>query len=340
MSNASGRGSVFWPEAAGSTWKNGGDSDPYAWQPEEGAIFRSRTSSSFALLDRLVARLVRAVPSLRLVTVAGFSAGGQFLNVYALASRLGSSAESWGPLGRDPPVRYPPVERFATPHVRFVVSDPSIYLYLDDTRPAPSCLEYTEKTAKSRSAEVFPCEVFAVPKAEKDAPSCMGYNDYRFGLDRLWDWDSEYLSELASEDLLRGALGRFRAKDLVLMLGDKDVCSCNSEANYNAPDDCFPTDADGKRVPCMPTAAGVHAGCCDSYPDATVHNAVVSSCEAALQGSNRFQRGLLYAAHLERFFGGGYKAQVVIVRGMRHDSAALLASADFNCFSRVGCRMP
>ncbi|MEV4671531.1 hypothetical protein AB0K34_07780 [Actinomadura sp. NPDC049382] len=69
--------------------------------------------SSFAVMDELLGRL-SAFPELRRVTVVGNSAGGQFVNRYAAVGR--------GPDGLAVPVR-------------FVVANPSTYLYFDTCRP-------------------------------------------------------------------------------------------------------------------------------------------------------------------------------------------------------------
>ncbi len=71
---------------------------------------------SFAALDALIAELVREWPSLRTVTVAGFSAGGQMVQ-----HSIGFAAA-------------PP----AGVSLRYVVADPGTWLYLDAFRPRPA----------------------------------------------------------------------------------------------------------------------------------------------------------------------------------------------------------
>jgi hypothetical protein len=75
--------------------------------------------SSFAVLDALVARLSDRshFPALREIVVAGFSAGGQMVQRYAVVG--------------DAP------RRAAGLRVRFIVADPSSYLYFDGRRPLP-----------------------------------------------------------------------------------------------------------------------------------------------------------------------------------------------------------
>lgn len=74
--------------------------------------------TSFGALDALIAELARQWPSLRTVTVAGFSAGAQMVQHY---------------------IGFANVAQAAPPRVamRYVVSDPGTWLYFDAVRPEP-----------------------------------------------------------------------------------------------------------------------------------------------------------------------------------------------------------
>ena len=79
--------------------------------------------TSFGATDALIEQIARAYPSLRVVTIAGFSAGGQFVQRYAAFSNVQS----------------------ADLRLRYVVADPSGFLYFDPWRPVAadeSCPEY------------------------------------------------------------------------------------------------------------------------------------------------------------------------------------------------------
>jgi Alpha/beta hydrolase family len=108
---------------------------------------RTRRLSSFAVVDRLVAELSDATrfPALRRVVLVGHSAGGQFVNRYVAVGRLGEGVGE--PNGR---LEY-----------RFVIANPSSYLYLDERRPVPGS------------------DRFEPPR---QAPP--GYNVWRHGLER------------------------------------------------------------------------------------------------------------------------------------------------------------
>ncbi|HEX7864911.1 MAG TPA: hypothetical protein VF555_08165 [Variovorax sp.] len=107
----------------------------------------SRTGS-FAVMDALLAELVQRWPSLRTVTIAGFSAGGQFVQRYA------AFAQNDGTAGKVA--------------MRYVVADPSTWLYFDPVRP-------------QLSPDGASVSGFAVP----DAPSCPEMNRWKYGTDDL-----------------------------------------------------------------------------------------------------------------------------------------------------------
>jgi len=117
--------------------------------------------SSFDVVDALITDIVDSgrFPAIQTVIVAGHSAGGQFVNRYAAASPV------------DQAIRKPGVA------LRFVVANPSSYLYFDDRR-------------------VDDQGVFAVP-SEADREGCRHYDDYKYGLGAR----NEYLAQ-SSTDLI------------------------------------------------------------------------------------------------------------------------------------------
>jgi hypothetical protein len=101
-------------------WATGG-------QAENGPL------TSFAAMDRLQAVLLTRYPAARDITIAGFSAGGQFVQHYVGFARPPAGVES----------------------VRYVVADPSEFVYFDSWRPEPG------------------------------AADCPGYDDWKFGTENL-----------------------------------------------------------------------------------------------------------------------------------------------------------
>ncbi|WP_422088190.1 hypothetical protein [Variovorax sp.] len=106
---------------------------------------------SFAVMDALVAELVQRWPGLRTITIAGFSAGGQFVQRYAAFAQIGGTAGTLGKVA-----------------VRYVVADPSTWLYFDPVRPQFA----TDGTSVAG---------FAVP----DATACPEMNRWKYGTDDL-----------------------------------------------------------------------------------------------------------------------------------------------------------
>ncbi len=100
------------------------------WGPNDWVIGRDASApaplSSFDVLDAILERLAdrRIFPDLQEVVIAGHSAGGQFVQHYAAIGH-----------GQAPILT-------AGIHIRYVVANPSVYLYLDAARPvapAPGC---------------------------------------------------------------------------------------------------------------------------------------------------------------------------------------------------------
>ena len=102
-----------------------------------------------------------ALPSLQVVTLAGFSAGAQFLNRYAWASRTGLQAES---------TRASFSSRAPAAAVRFILSDASSYLYLSPLRPHASCRPLSSASTATNTSMYHTCDAFAAPSELLVAP--------------------------------------------------------------------------------------------------------------------------------------------------------------------------
>lgn len=127
----------------------------------EGAVAKAGGLTSFVALDQLLADLKRRWPSLRTVTVAGFSAGGQFVQHYIGFAK-------------------PP----AGLSVRYVVADPGTWLYFDDVRPTPQrdgqTVDWRDCTQASGTGA---CSyAFAPPSA---GGACPDHADWKYGLGKL-----------------------------------------------------------------------------------------------------------------------------------------------------------
>lgn len=117
---------LYWDADA---WKRGGAS---ATTP----LARPASTPAFAVVDELVARITDGTrfPNLRSVVIAGHSAGGQFVNRYAATNRVAATL----------------AERGIT--TRYVVANPSSYLYLDARRYDPDSRTFRVLTSAEKAA--------------------------------------------------------------------------------------------------------------------------------------------------------------------------------------------
>ncbi|WP_141211060.1 hypothetical protein [Enemella dayhoffiae] len=128
----------------------------YGWSQGDDSVNPGTQLSSYAVLDEFARRLAP-----RPLVVAGFSGGGQFVNRYAAGS--------------------------ANEPLRFVIANPSSYLYFNRARPGTSPAELER---------------------------CPGFNDYRYGLDRL----NRYMSQTGAP----GLSARYGRRQIVYLLGTED----------------------------------------------------------------------------------------------------------------------
>ncbi|MEO8597286.1 MAG: hypothetical protein ABI759_28465 [Candidatus Solibacter sp.] len=154
---------VSW-SCTGDSWRSGGaaTSDPKL--------------TSFEFADELLRKLAKAdvFPNLRAIVVSGHSAGGQFVDRYAMANTVHDS------LGI--PVSY-------------VVSNPSSYAYLDNTRP------------NAGGSEFHPFS---------EGRNCTTFNQWPYGLERR---GAGYTAK-QSDDQLRRQLA---ARPVTYLLGEIDI---------------------------------------------------------------------------------------------------------------------
>lgn len=270
--------SAYWNTAR---WVSGGNNSP---EPK-------KYTTTFDILDHLMAELARLktvgkFPNLKRITVNGFSAGAQLASRWALFSSHAHSV--------DPVV------------VRTVVADGSSYVYLDGTRPSPSCTPSTDTGVEHT------CNSFEAPNASL----CPEYNQYKYGIDISQTESNLYLDSFkANSSLITTAIKAYLASDQVRFLfGDQDVCNCNTEGYENRQSQiCYPLNTS-----CSPNQFGGTlngTACCDTYPDTLTDNALAVGCESLLMGTNRLQRGINYMMYLNQlrssditygFFNGGH----------------------------------
>ncbi|MGS0896629.1 alpha/beta hydrolase [Burkholderia stagnalis] len=135
--------------------------------------------SSFEVLDALLVALadVAAFPSLRTVVVAGHSGGGQVAQRYAVLARSEAALTQRGVA------------------LRYVIANPSSYVYFDTLRP-------------DADGGFSPFK----------AAACAGFNDWKYGLDALPAYAAG--QPAAAEP---GAFERaYLKRDVIILLGERD----------------------------------------------------------------------------------------------------------------------
>jgi hypothetical protein len=135
--------------------------------------------SSMEVIDSILVRLCnkKIYPNLKTVVLSGHSAGAQFIQRYAAINRITDSLSATQNL-----------------HFRFIIMNPSSYVYLDNRRPV--------KGARNK---------FLIP----DTSGCSWYNKYKYGLEEL----NLYAFETGVEKIRT----QFLQREVVYLLGSNDT---------------------------------------------------------------------------------------------------------------------
>ncbi len=154
-------------------WARRGEGD---WRAGDESLNQTGEISSFEVMDQLLLRLADrdAYPNVEEIIIAGHSGGGQFVNRYA----AGGAAEDE-----------------AAPDIswRYVVSSPSMYLYMSAERVIDGTLNE-----------------FEIPSD----PGSRSYNDYYYGLDNL----NLYMSERGAAQLREN----YSSRQITYFVGEED----------------------------------------------------------------------------------------------------------------------
>jgi hypothetical protein len=160
---------LYWSSGG---WKEGNASQtsPYS---------RPWTISSFSVVDKLVEQVSnRAVfPNLRQVVFAGHSAGGQFVDRYAAGTQVEQKLNAFGN------------------SYRYVVANPSSYLYLNGDRPKDGGFG---------------------PLTKSEVRACSGYNTFKYGVDKGLN---SYMSAVGPTAIR----AQFKTRNVAYLLGSLDT---------------------------------------------------------------------------------------------------------------------
>lgn len=157
---------------------------------------RAAQISSFDVVDELIKSFYdrSKFPRLHHVVIAGQSAGGQFANRYAVTNGIHEESAAKGL------------------RMRYVVMNPSHYLYLDRKRPSP--VDGVMKVPNDRTVEVLNSLLPADERHDPGSVNCRRYNDYPKGLQNLW----RYAVRRRPDDIRN----QYKKRDVRYLVGELD----------------------------------------------------------------------------------------------------------------------
>ncbi len=173
---------------------------------EGGVASNDEQFSSFDALDAIVAEVVKRWPSLKTITVAGFSAGAQMVQHY-----IAFAADDAGVT------------------LRYVVADPGTWLYFDRERPQPLQAGRIADWSVCSASDATQCS-FGFSAGPSD---CADFNQWKYGTDEMPAYLKRSAAQarlhyiLADIQYLEGELDSGEAKGTYYGILDK---SCAAEA--------------------------------------------------------------------------------------------------------------
>lgn len=180
---------VNWP-CSGNSWRAGGISPSH------------KDLTSFDFADALLLKLARKeiFPNLKTIVLAGHSAGGQFVTRYQMSNQVH--------------------DKLGVP-VTYVVSNPSSYAYLDDTRPSDAAYSINARApgyvpaAPAATGGANPAASAGPFRSYGDGRGCTTYDEWPYGLKNR----TGYTARVPDDQLKK----QLAARPLVYLLGDLDI---------------------------------------------------------------------------------------------------------------------
>lgn len=295
------------------SWMAGGHSDQ-----NSGAVI-----SSFSVIDEFLVYLAdnpEKYPNLKEIVLMGHSAGGQTLHRYAFATHL-----------KPPHLSTPEDVRMkrgfrSDLDVRFVVANPSSYLYLDHNRWAYTC---GDRDGYAKSCSTMTYQPFSFDEGRHGWEVDFQYGDRGWrvtegladnGTDhpficRTHAWNSWFygldwhalkngfvIPYLAEHPDLKQAEMMYPERDVVYLVGQNDTCW----------DDEFPFCDDRCWTRNIPTSK-----CYRNHMD--------MRCPAMLEGPNRKTRAFHYIRHLYEHYGRKVH-NLFVIKGVGHQGGQMVTS--------------
>lgn len=252
---------------------------------------------SYDVYNHIVNRLgnIDYFPALKNITFFGFSAGGQTMTRYSMLPK------------------YNEADRMSNKelNVKYIVSDPSTFLYFDNRRPVPTTYNPVAQVPKVINSTTYR---YDVPTPDWIAPwtldlsntpwlsdwdsQCCFYNNWRYGFKQLTGYFAHHLE--GDGNKIAEAIEQYRYRNVVFLLGLNDTANCKV---YNS---------NTKPV-------------CDDDELATY-------CSAMLQGHHRVDRMLKYKAYLSLYYGTDVH-RIVYAPGISHEPYKMLLSVHGLCLT-------
>lgn len=162
---------------------------PESWRNGGSSIDKAQVTS-YHVTDEILQRLARkdVFPNLRVIVVAGHSAGGQYTTRYAMTNtshdRIGIS-------------------------IRYVVANPSSYTYPDALRPTVNAAgQSTENVNQTRAASIT-FQAFA------HAERCAAFDQWPYGVQRRVGYSAEF----SAEQLIK----QLTSRPTTFLVGEYDI---------------------------------------------------------------------------------------------------------------------
>jgi pimeloyl-ACP methyl ester carboxylesterase len=174
---------VNWP-CSGDSWRSGG------------VAGNNKDLTSFDFTDEILRKLAKkaAFPNLRAIVVAGHSAGGQFTTRYEMANQVH--------------------EKLGVP-VTYVVSNPSSYAYLDDSRPTEAAYPVSSRAPGFVPAPAAGESAGGAFRPAREGRGCTTFDEWPYGLKER----SGYASKLSDDQLKK----QLAARPVTYLLGELDI---------------------------------------------------------------------------------------------------------------------
>lgn len=161
---------------------------PQGWVRGSNSLNSDYPISSFAVIDSLINILIDNNPNLCEIVIMGHSAGGQTVNRYSASGQA---------------------ENNTAVNLRYIVSNPSSYFYLNNERRVEGTIDEFE--------------IYNPP-----TPDCMFFNNWKFGLENLTPYP--YLESVGAENIRN----QMKQRNITYLMGELDIDPNSPETNCSA----------------------------------------------------------------------------------------------------------